>query len=249
MGHGAGVALSRSDLKLLAELYDPLDPDRSDLEPYLAHAMEVGARRVLDVGCGTGVLAVDLAARGLEVVGLDPDPYSLAVARAKQGAHHVRWIQGDVTALPAGASADLATMTANVAQAIVEDKLWSATLRGIRRALRPGGELMFETRNPARRAWEVWAPETTRVTANVAGIGAVTSWVQTERVRWPLADLAETTVLPDGRTLVSRQPLRFRERTEVEADLAVAGFEVLEVRDAPDRPGCEFVFLARRRVI
>ena len=51
----------------LAELYDPLDPDRSDLDAYLAMAGEFGARSVLDVGCGTGTLACLLAGRGLEV--------------------------------------------------------------------------------------------------------------------------------------------------------------------------------------
>jgi hypothetical protein len=35
----------------LAELYDPLDPDRGDLDAYLRLAEESGARRVLDIGC------------------------------------------------------------------------------------------------------------------------------------------------------------------------------------------------------
>lgn len=52
----------------LAEIYDPLDPDRSDLEAYAALADEFGAAAVLDVGCGTGTLACLLAARGLEVI-------------------------------------------------------------------------------------------------------------------------------------------------------------------------------------
>jgi len=40
--------------------------------------------------------------------------------------------------------------------------------------------------------------------------------------------------------------VRFQERDEVAADLVAAGYVVDEVRDAPDRPGREFVFLARR---
>ena len=40
--------------------------------------------------------------------------------------------------------------------------------------------------------------------------------------------------------------LRFRTRAEVEASLVAAGFAVADVRDAPDRPGRELVFLARR---
>jgi hypothetical protein len=38
----------------LAELYDPLDPDRSDLDVYAAMAGESGVRSLLDIGCGTG---------------------------------------------------------------------------------------------------------------------------------------------------------------------------------------------------
>ena len=46
----------------LAAVYDPLDPDRSDLDVYVAIAQELGARSVLDVGCGTGTFACLLAA-------------------------------------------------------------------------------------------------------------------------------------------------------------------------------------------
>lgn len=41
----------------LAEIYDELDPDRSDVDAYAAMAAEFGAESVLDVGCGTGTLA------------------------------------------------------------------------------------------------------------------------------------------------------------------------------------------------
>jgi hypothetical protein len=44
----------------------------------------------------------------------------------------------------------------------------------------------------------------------------------------------------------STSTLRFRERNELERDLSRYGFNVLDVRDAPDRPGKEMVFLSRR---
>jgi len=84
----------------LAAVYDPLDPDRGDLDAYAAIAAELGADRVLDVGCGTGTFALLLAGRGIEVTGVDPAGGSLQVARAKPGAERVRWIHGDATALP-----------------------------------------------------------------------------------------------------------------------------------------------------
>jgi hypothetical protein len=46
--------------------------------------------------------------------------------------------------------------------------------------------------------------------------------------------------------LTSDSTLRFRERAELAASLASAGLVVDEIRDAPDRPGLEFVFIAHR---
>ncbi|BBB00871.1 putative methyltransferase [Actinacidiphila reveromycinica] len=230
----------------LAALYDPLDPDRGDLDAYLAIAGETGARRVLDIGCGTGVFALLLADRGIEVVGVDPALASVEVARAKPGAERVRWLHGDATALPP-LRVDLATMTANVAQAIVDPEVWRGTLAGAHAALRPGGHLVFETRDPARRGWEEWTREESYRVVELPGVGAVETWHQLTDVRLPLVSFRTTYVFAaDGRVLTSDSTLRFREREEVERDLAAGGFVVEEVRGAPDRPGREFVFLARR---
>ncbi len=230
----------------LAAIYDLLDPDRSDLDAYVRMAEESGARRVLDIGCGTGVFALLLADRGIEVVGVDPAQASIDVARAKPGGEQVRWICGEATALPP-LEADLATMTANVAQAIVAPRAWQETLRGAYEALRPGGRLIFETRDPAKRAWEEWNRESSHRVTEVPGVGAVESRVELVDVRWPLVTFRWTYVFAaDGEVLTSGSTLRFRERQEVEEDLVAHGFEVEEVRDAPDRPGRELVFLARR---
>ena len=51
----------------LAEVYDRLNPDRSDLDAYVAMVGEFGAESILDVGCGTGTFACLLAKRGLAV--------------------------------------------------------------------------------------------------------------------------------------------------------------------------------------
>ena len=111
----------------LAAVYDPLDPDRSDLDAYVAVATELGARTVLDLGCGTGTFAVLLAARGFDVTGVDPAAASIDVARAKPGANRVRWVVGEIDAV-SDLRFDLVTMTGNVAQVFVSDEAWGAML-------------------------------------------------------------------------------------------------------------------------
>ncbi|MWA08646.1 methyltransferase domain-containing protein [Streptomyces sp. BA2] len=230
----------------LAALYDPIESDRGDLDVYADVAAELKVRQVLDVGCGTGTFALLLADRGLSVTGVEPAAASLDVARSKPGSERVRWIHGEATALPE-MRVDLATMTANVAQAIADPQVWESTLRGIHTALRPGGHLVFETRDPARRAWEEWNRAATHRTVTVEGVGPVETWVDVTGVHLPLVSFRHTYILTaTGEALTSDSTLRFRERAEVAATLAAHGYVVDEVRGAPDRPGKEFVFFARR---
>lgn len=230
----------------LAEIYDPLDPDRSDLDAYAALADEFSAVTVLDVGCGTGTLACLLAARGLEVIAADPAAASLDVARRKQGAGAVRWLHGDATALPA-LQADLAMMTGNVAQVFITDPEWAATLGAVREALRPGGRLAFESRDPAKKAWLEWNRDKTYRRVVIPGTGPVQTWTDLTGVEGSLVSFRMTFVFgSDDAVLTSDSTLRFRSREELADSLAAAGLAVEEVRDAPDRPGREFVFIARR---
>ncbi|NDL55778.1 class I SAM-dependent methyltransferase [Phytoactinopolyspora mesophila] len=231
----------------LAAIYDAFDGPRDDLETYLGIAEELNARQVLDVGCGTGSLAILLAGTGRTVVGVDPAAASLDVARSKKGAERVTWLHGDATSAPA-LGADLAVMTGNVAQVFLTDDDWSATLRGISAALRPHGFFVFETRRPEYRAWEKWATDRSApVTVDVPGIGDVEEHFEITDVSLPLVSFRCTYRFhADGTVLTSDSTLRFRDRDEVESALTASGFRVRDVRDAPDRPGREFVFVTER---
>jgi 2-polyprenyl-3-methyl-5-hydroxy-6-metoxy-1,4-benzoquinol methylase len=94
-----GVADPIFEAPRLAEVYDPLDPDRGDLDADVAMVDEFGARSVLDIGCGTGTFACLLARRGLGVTAVDPAGASLAVAGTEPGAGRVRWVHGYATDL------------------------------------------------------------------------------------------------------------------------------------------------------
>jgi SAM-dependent methyltransferase len=230
----------------LAQVYDAFDGPRDDLPAYLALAAELNADRVLDVGCGTGSLAIALAREGRTVVAVDPAAASLAVARAKDKDATVTWIHGDAAAAPP-AAADLAMMTGNVAQVFLTDEKWDRTLRAIKTALRPGGHLVFETRRPERRAWEEWAADTAPVTLDIPGTGPVEHRGEVTAVDLPFVSFRDTyTFGADGAIITSESTLRFRGHDEVAASLAVAGYRILDVREAPDRPGREHVFITQR---
>ena len=113
--------------------------------------------------------------------------------------------------------------------------------------LRPGGRLIFESRDPERRAWEEWTEDATRSTTDIPGVGRVTDWVQVTDVDGDLVTFESPNAFEaDGTVITSVSTLRFRSPTDFEAALAGSGFIVEEVRDAPDRPGRELVFVARR---
>jgi SAM-dependent methyltransferase len=180
-------------------------------------------------------------------VAVDPAGASLDVARGKPGADEVRWVHGDATALPdeLHGRVDLAVMTANVAQAIVEDPEWEPTLAVVRRCLRIGGYLVFETRRPEQRGWEEWTRERTEAVTEVPGHGSIRHWEQLTGVDLPLVSFEAVRVF-DDRTLTSTSTLRFRSKDEIMGSLSVAGYDVRDVREAPDRPGREWVFVAQR---
>lgn len=241
----AAVADALFEVPRLAAIYDVFDADRGDLEVYAAMAAEFGARTVLDIGCGTGTFGCLLASRDFSVVGLDPAAASLDVARAKPFADRVRWVHGSVGALPA-LRADLVTMTGNVAQVFLSDEEWVAVLRAAFAALRPAGRLVFETRDPERQAWLSW--DGGRERAEIPGAGVVCVVGEVTEVRGEYVSFRRTYRFEsDGAVLTSDSTLRFRGRASVEESLAAAGFTVEEVRDAPDRPGLEMVFVARPR--
>jgi hypothetical protein len=102
---------------------------------------------------------------------------------------------------------------------------------------------VFETRDPARQAWREWTGEHRKV--ELPQVGTVETWGDLVEVNTPFVSFRTTFIFAsDGAVLTSDSTLRFRERAEVIESLHAAGFVVHGVRDAPDRPGLEFVFIA-----
>jgi len=230
-------------------LYDRINAGRWDIDHYLAVADRLGSVDVVDIGCGTGVLAVDLATRGHRATGIDPADEMLAAARSRPGGDAVSWLAGDATALPT-ASFDLAIMTGHVAQVFLTDDAWLETITAIHRALRPGGRLAFESRNPTAQAWLGWNSVDSRTILEVNG-RRVQSWHEVTSVRGDLVTFDSHNLTDDGQDQVFTDCLRFPSADRLTASLGNAGFDIEQLcgdwNGGPvDDTAAELIYLARR---
>lgn len=209
----------------LVALYDVLNPPGADTEFY-ARLAGSRSRSIVDIGCGTGAVALRLAAAGHRVTGLDPARAMLDAARERDIGGLVAWHQGDARSWPTSEVFDLAVMTGHMFQVLLADVDIDSALREARCHLRPGGTLAFETRNPAVRPWESWVPGVSRrVVRGTDGAEVVVEHrvldVTGELVRFEtafqFADVDES--------IRSRSTLRFVSRDGLQDHLVRAGFD------------------------
>jgi SAM-dependent methyltransferase len=94
---------------------------------------------VLDAGCGTGRVAIELARHGIDVVGADVDASMLASARA--AAPKIEWVEHDLTTLDLGRPFDVVLMAGNV-PLFTPAGTHAALVAGCARHLEPAGRLV-----------------------------------------------------------------------------------------------------------
>lgn len=98
-----------------------------------------GPRSVLDGGCGTGRVAIELARRGLDVVGVDLDQDMIDMARSK--APELTWVHADLSELDLPTRFDAVVLAGNVIPYVASDRR-SAAVIACAKHLVPGGRLI-----------------------------------------------------------------------------------------------------------
>jgi 2-polyprenyl-3-methyl-5-hydroxy-6-metoxy-1,4-benzoquinol methylase len=204
----------------LVELYDLDNEPGDDHAYYLALADELEAEKILDLGCGTGLLTRAFARPGREIIGIDPSPTMLGYARRQPGADAVTWIDGDATTIEPTADVDLAVSTGNT---IMHIEALPAVLHTLAAALKPGGVLSFETRNPAARAWEHWGRDATYSERDTP-VGHLREWLDITSTANGRITFNAHNIFEDGREVVLPNTLYFRPAEEITTDLHAAGF-------------------------
>ena len=210
----------------LVAVYDIFNGWGADRAFYLSRAGTTPIR-VLELGCGTGLISRRMAADGHDVTGLDPAPKMLAFARTAPGGAGVTWVCGVLAEFEA-APFDLIFMTGHAFQCMLSDDEITAFLRAASRLLRPDGQLVFETRNPAVKAWENWTPAKSTQTKALPNGKSVTAWHDLQSVGENRVCF-QSVYQFEEQSLTSESTLRFTTLDEVAAFADKAGLAVTDV--------------------
>ena len=148
------------------------------------------------------------------------------------------------------AAFDLAVMTGHVAQFVLDDVEWTATLGALWRALVPGGRLAFHAYDPEARIWERWNPrESRREVATREGIVAI--WTEVTAIRDDRVSFSHHYRFSAGDELRSDSTLRFRSESQLRQSVLEAGFAIERVhggwrREPVGAGDGELIVVARR---
>ncbi len=214
------------------------DPETSDREfgaigaegAFFLDLVRLNGGPVLDIGCGTGRLAIPLAREGFAVTGVDLSEGMLARARALSAALAIDWVRGDMREMALARRHRSAFMAGHAFQAMLTDAEQTALFDGVARHLEPGGVFAFTSRNPrdrdlygneAETFWHSFTdPEGRRVDVSTAetydpasAVRHVTSW---RRVHGR----------EDIPPRISRIALRYTSPEDLTRRLAASGFAV-----------------------
>ena len=123
--------------RIAAEIYDQTVPGWPGEMDFYREAARSGSS-ILEVACGTGRVALALAADGREVIGFDLSPHMIEIARGKsKGLANIRWAVTDMKSFDLGRTFDLVISPGHSFQFMLTIADQLACLRSIHRHLDP----------------------------------------------------------------------------------------------------------------
>ena len=245
-----------------AEVYDSVYAYVTENIPFYIDEARSAGGSVLELGCGTGRVAIPIAQAGIEIVGLDSSPAMLEVARRKAakapGARGLRLVEADMRDFSLDEVFGLVIIPFRgfLSLLSVEDQV--RTLANVRTHLASGGKLAFNVFVPdlnmlvqegdvAYHLRDVTDPDTGRQLV-VWHQSAYDNHNQIISARVIVDDLEADGVV--GRRFYRDFQLRYSHRWEIRHLLEVCGFEIVDLfgdfeRSPFDETSTEMVWVAR----
>jgi SAM-dependent methyltransferase len=233
------------DYEACAEFYDliPLYRMRRDA-PFYVELAGRAPGAVLELGCGTGRIALPVARAGAKLTGLDASPAMLGIFRRKLAsepreiASRIKLVLGDMRHFDLGERFALITTPFRSFQHMLTVEDQKACLACVRRHLAPGGRFVLDLAAPnfsllaSQRIGEVF--EDADFTDPATGDRIIRSWKYVEILRHRQVNVVEFTYRRIGtggaeRSISHRVAIRYFFRFEVEHLLALCGFRVEEM--------------------
>ncbi len=213
----------------LVEIYDVENGWSVDRDFYLNLAGD-RPTRVLDLGCGTGLLCDAYAVRNHAVCGVDPAASMLDVARRRPNGQKVSWILSDSQSFASDDRYDFIIMTGHAFQVLLKEDDIRGTFRVMQKHLDLEGIIAFESRNP-----EIdWASRWNKTTDIVLPSGPI-SIERTVNSFLGHKISFDTRYHFTDETLVSKSELRFWNFDQINELLRECGLRLVEFYGAWDR--------------
>ena len=205
----------------LARLYDAESGWSADRQFYLTLAGPA-PQRILDLGCGTGLMCDAYTAAGHNVTGVDPAAAMLDIARQKPHGARVNWVEVAAQDFESDDRFDLIIMTGHAFQVLLHDADIATTFATARAHLARAGRFVFESRNPAIDWAGRWHDQSRTVTHEGETINIARSVLDQSA---GLIRFATTYALPEG-IFTSYSTLRFLSFDQISAKLTEAGLAI-----------------------